>query len=79
MQLGMPVIASDVGGISEAIIPKLNGDLLFTQDPKELANKLSYFFRNPDQIYNYGLNSQKVFKEKFNLDKMVSKTQALYK
>tara|TARA_B100000242_G_scaffold294387_1_gene277036 strand:- start:5166 stop:6290 length:1125 start_codon:yes stop_codon:yes gene_type:complete len=79
MQLGKPVIASDVGGISEAIIPKLNGDLLFTQDPKELTKKLSYFLKHPEQIYNYGLNSQKFFKEKFNLDKMISKTQALYK
>ena len=48
MGIGIPVVGSNVGGISEIITDGVNGFLFEPQDPKDLAKVLKKLIRNED-------------------------------
>lgn len=50
----MPVIASNSGANVELIINGLNGYLYIQNDTEDLANKIEYFFDNPEEIDRMG-------------------------
>lgn len=76
MQAGVPIVASDVGGIKEAI--DTAGILVEPENPKALADASAQIINN-DQIKNQlserGLERSKIFTE----EKMLSETENVYK
>jgi len=48
MGIGIPVVGSDVGGISEIITDGVNGFLFKSQNPKDLAKVLKKLIKNED-------------------------------
>lgn len=75
MAEGLPIIASDVGGINELVLD--NGNLLSNNSPEELAlTMLNYLDKY--LIKEKGRKSQIRFLEKFTENKMIKELEYLY-
>ena len=77
MQYRLPVIATDTGSISEAIIDGEGGILLKSNNTNELVDALIYFIRNPHQLIKMGEYNRKRFEKFFTLEKSVEKWNEL--
>ena len=78
MRAGLPVVASDVAGVSEAVIDDLTGYLIKDRNRNELENKLSVLIANPDQRMRLGEAGRKRYEELFTFEQMANKTLNLY-
>jgi len=78
MSCGLPVIASDVGGIREAINNEC-GILVKRGDQQEIKYALERLLRNPSLIKEMGRNAKERLEKEFSLDKMLRKTEQVYK
>jgi len=58
MAAGVPVIAANVGGLSEIVKDDFNGILVSTKDPKAIADKLEFLFTNPQKSEEYRKNAR---------------------
>ena len=57
LQLGVPVLGADIGGIPELICPGENGDLFVSGDPENLAEKLRKLWQDPLPCIDTGLQT----------------------
>lgn len=74
----VPIVASNVGGISEIIDDMKSGILLQPKKPKEISDAIVYYINHPDKMDIFpNLLKEKIDKE-FSLDKMISATIRLY-
>lgn len=77
MFAGLPVVASDVGGINEAV-DKNGGFLVAVNNEAEFIKKLTVLINNPDLRKKMGdYNRQKAHRE-FTVAKMIYLTEQLY-
>lgn len=79
MRLGLPVVASDVGGVGEAVVEGETGLLFQAGDVETLRNCLEKLILNPGLRRKMGSEGRKRFLKHFTLDKMVQNTVVLYK
>ena len=77
MSFGLPVIASDVGGVSE-IVDNSVGYLIKRGDKEGLKRTLKELIDNKAIRLEKGNNARKRIEESFTLDKMLSKTEQVY-
>ena len=70
MACGLPVLASNVGGIPESVFEGRNGFLVPPKDPFALATRILYLIENPDLRIAMGAQSRKIAEEKYSLHKM---------
>ncbi len=75
---GLPVIASDVGGISEIITDKVSGLLTRPTHKEDIVKALEFMLQNPKQREIFGNNLNKKVKADFSKGKMVRETIKLY-
>lgn len=78
MRSGLPVIASDVGGVRESVIDGVNGFLIPREDIDYLVEKIKYFYFNQSQITFMGLQGKKKFEECFTTSVMMKKILKIY-
>lgn len=78
MSMGLPVIASDVGGIPEAVTPAC-GILVGAGDKNALKNALVYFAENRDSIRQFGEVARRRAENEFSIDSMCEKTVSIYR
>ncbi len=64
--VGIPVVGNDIGGWTK-IIEKERLGILSTNDPKDLAEKIIFFIKNPDIGYEYGQRAINFLKKKHNV------------
>lgn len=72
MSVGMPVIATNVGGTDEQIQDGTNGFIIPADDINMMADKFIYFIENKSEIEVFGKKSYEIFNSKFTIDKMMS-------
>lgn len=77
MSVGMPIIASNVGGNKELVFNKKNGFLV--NNEKELVRALKYFIDNKKEIIRMGKKSQKIYLRDFTLSKNLNNIHRQYK
>ena len=70
--LGVPVIATKVGGIPEMIIESQNGFLVSPENPEALAQKMIEIIENPGELANIRKTIPQACEELFS-DEIVSK------
>lgn len=75
MSEGLPIIASNVGGISELVTN--NGLLLSDNSPLSLAKAMESFL-NLDNIQKAALASYQMYEESFQENKMLEKLEEIY-
>ncbi len=73
MAMGRPVIVTDAPGCRETVIDGKTGYLVPVGDPQTLADTMCKFIENPELISDFGDESYKYCKEKFDVQK-VNKT-----
>lgn len=78
MALGKPVIATDVSGNKEVVIPTKTGNLVQVGDPVDLADNIIELLSNPLQASKMGEEGFCVVRTKFSLEKMGQEYQLLY-
>lgn len=78
MLMQKPVIGTDAGGTTEQVGKNERGHLVTPQDPKSLANALSFYINNPDKISQQGALARQWVLSQHDWDKTLKTTLALY-
>ncbi len=79
MSFGIPVIATNHGGLSEIIIDNFTGFLIEPNSVKKLSESMLKFIRNKDLIREYGINSFLTFEENFNEKKYLNHMEDIFR
>jgi hypothetical protein len=77
MSAALPVIASQIGGLSEVIRHGENG-LLVGNSPEAIAAALRELIQNPDWARRLGEAARRTIAERFTVDIMVRRTREVY-
>lgn len=77
MCMGLPLVASNVGGVCELIEDNNNG-FLVSNDEKEIIYKLNILIGDNKKRKEFGRNGRAMFESKFELGNMIEKYQELY-
>lgn len=78
MATGLPVIASNLGGIPEVVKEEVNGILVPPKDVEKLACAIKRLVSDKRLRDEMGRQGQKVYKEKFTVRKMIQSLDGLY-
>jgi glycosyltransferase involved in cell wall biosynthesis len=78
MSVATPTIASDVGGIAEALVDGETGALVAPGDRRALASALSDLLANPERRASMGLAAQRRVERLFTRTTMVDGLTAVY-
>ena len=78
MGIGMPCIASDVGGIADLIEDEKNGVRVPPQDPEALATALRQILTEPDFANELGKNARATIQQKFDSAVSLEKLEGIY-
>lgn len=79
MRAGLPVIASDVGGLREMIASGVDGELVPAEDAQELASRLERLLGHPRERARLGSAAKVSSGDRFGLDSMVDRYLHLYR
>jgi len=77
MWVGLPIIATHVGGIPEAITDGVEGWLIPAKDPAALAQALLEALTNPDECLTRGANAHARVERDFTVQTQVAKIEAI--
>ncbi len=75
---GLPVVASNVGGIYSVIRHEENGILVPPKDVKALADAIITVLKDKDYAKRLGQRGKQTVREKFTLDKMIDRVEGFY-
>lgn len=78
MRAGLPIIASDVGGVSEAVEDGKTGFLIPRGDIESLKDKIKYYYLQRETIAAMGLMGRIKFKKYFTTDIMMEHILDIY-
>ena len=76
---GIPIIATPVGGIPEAVHDGVNGYLVPAADPPALARKLITLLNDPEQAHAFGQAGRALVEEQFSVAAMVAGNLSVYR
>lgn len=78
MAMGVPVVATAVGGTAEAVADGLTGTLVPPNRPDRLAEAIVRFLKDPAAARAAGAAGRRRVLERFSAARMVADTEALY-
>jgi glycosyltransferase involved in cell wall biosynthesis len=78
MRAGLPVIASDVGGVAEAVTDGTTGFLVASQDAEQLRGRLQQMIDSPELMARMGRNGRNRYEADFQVESMVKRTISVY-
>ncbi|KAA3652561.1 MAG: TIGR03088 family PEP-CTERM/XrtA system glycosyltransferase [Proteobacteria bacterium] len=78
MASGLPVIATDVGGNSELVVPDSTGCLVPAEDPAAMAEAMQAVFHDPERRRAQRVAARRRVEAEFSLDAMVDRYMAVY-
>ena len=79
MAFGKPVIAYNVGGVSDWLKDGENGLLVPQGNIKELAEKIEFLLRNSDIALDFGMKGKEIVRENFTDEKHIEKLLMIFK
>jgi glycosyltransferase involved in cell wall biosynthesis len=79
MRAGLPVVASDVGGVREAVKPRQTGFLVPRGDATSLADALRSLLERPELRNELGQAGHTAFLDRFSADSMCRTTLSVYR
>jgi glycosyltransferase involved in cell wall biosynthesis len=78
MAAGLPVVATDVGGVKEVIVDGKTGLAVPPGQEDELVMGIEYFINHPHLAFEYGQTGRIRAMEKFSRQQMIQNYQKLY-
>lgn len=78
LALGIPVVATEVGGVPELVTDGVNGFLAAKGDWEKLAKDLLLLSADKEKRLQFSRQSRKRFKEEFNIGYMKNRIESLY-
>ena len=78
MAAGRAVVATNVGGASEAIVEGETGHLINAGDDRAMADRIISLLKDPDRRRAMGLSGRRLVEERFSCKKRLAATSALY-
>ena len=78
MAAALPVVATAVGGIPEAVVDGETGILVPPQNAEALASGINRILRNPDRARELGAAGRRRVRELFTAQRMVGRVAELY-
>ncbi|MFW6008659.1 MAG: glycosyltransferase family 4 protein, partial [archaeon] len=78
MAMGVPVIATNVGGISDIVINSYNGILIEPDNINGLVDAIKFLIEDPESLALYGKNAHKTVVEKFSIRRQVQKYETAF-
>lgn len=78
MAAKLPVVATHVGGASEAIVENETGFLVKSDDDSAMSEKFIQLLQDEQKARQFGENGRKIAEEKFSLHSQKSKINKLY-
>jgi glycosyltransferase involved in cell wall biosynthesis len=78
MRAGLPVIASDVGGVRESVRVGETGFIVPAGDVDALRDHLKLLLINPAQRLQMGTAGRMWYESRFSLDRLLAETAAVY-
>jgi glycosyltransferase involved in cell wall biosynthesis len=76
MRDGLPLFATNVGGLEDVVADGVTGHLLTSHDPKDIASRIRA--TDIQTLREYGRNARARFVDRFTADRMNEKLIALY-
>jgi glycosyltransferase involved in cell wall biosynthesis len=78
MAASLPIVATNVGGIPEMVIPHVNGFLVPPGAPDSLALSCISLLDNPDAARDMGIRGRQIAERRFGIEAHASRLRALY-
>jgi glycosyltransferase involved in cell wall biosynthesis len=78
MTAGLPTVATRVGGVPETVEDGESGLLVPKEDPEALAKAMARLAADADRRQAMGRRAAEIVHEKFNYDRWIERTVALY-
>jgi len=75
MAIGLPIVATRVGGVPEAVINEENGFLVESKNPVDLAEKIGILIADQELRKKFGSRGRNLVRENFSLTKMLEETK----
>lgn len=79
MRAGLPVVASQVGGVGESVVDGQTGYLCPRGDMETLRNRLSRLLENPALRQRMGQAGRIRYLERFTMERLMGETMAVYR
>jgi len=79
MAAGRAVVATNVGGASEAIVEGGTGQLVNAGDDRAMAERLIALLRDPEKRRTMGINGRRRVEQRFSTENRLTATTELYK
>lgn len=79
MSVGLPIVASNVGGVSELVKHKVNGLLFDKGNVEELSSCLKMMISDELNRIEKGKQSKKLYEQQFTLENCIERTLAVYR
>lgn len=77
LSMAVPMVATDIGGLKEAILPGITGDLVPIGDADALARAMRTILEDEQSLAAMGRQARQLIKDKFSKRGMIEATQAL--
>ena len=78
MAMGVPVVATDVGGISEQVADGETGIIVPPRDPNAISKSVIYLLEHPEERGRMGKKGRERVKKMFSLERCVEEHRKLY-
>jgi glycosyltransferase involved in cell wall biosynthesis len=75
---GLPVVAFDIAGAKEAVVPDCTGLLVRAADEQALLRAVTHLIENPSERRKLGSAGQSRMRESFSIDEMVDRHISVY-
>ncbi|HPG41015.1 MAG TPA: glycosyltransferase family 4 protein [bacterium] len=78
MAAGVPVAATNVGGVADMLLDDENGLLCRSRDDREMAEKIKSLFKQPEQINKMTQRARKFVIDNYSYKRLISDLDQLY-
>ncbi|MCX7766808.1 MAG: glycosyltransferase family 4 protein, partial [Candidatus Sumerlaeia bacterium] len=76
---GVPVVATDVGGLPEIVQEGINGFMVEPRNPEAIAEKVIWLLDHKEEARQMGERGREICRQKFDINSTVQQYYELYK